>query len=339
MDQKNPAIDPRNGFNSVTKIFHSLRPPLDLPPQHVPLSVAVYALSLRRNLPWPDSVALIDSATCQRVSYFDFAHRINTLAANLQATIGLSKGDTAFILSHNSLQIPILYFSLLTIGVVVSPANPVSTESEIVRLIELSKPVIAFSTSASAHKLPKIRLKTVIIDSPEFDSMTTSSTRELEPVEVRQSDLAAVMYSSGTTGKVKGVKLTHRNLISTTAGYYVDRTERKSPAVVLYTVPYFHIFGFFYSWKSVAVNDTVVVMEKFELTKMLRAVEEFRVSHVALVPAVVAAMVKADHDHITAGYDLSSLERVGCGAAPLWKHMITAFKSKFPNVELTQVRI
>ncbi|KAF3444483.1 hypothetical protein FNV43_RR14175 [Rhamnella rubrinervis] len=310
MDRKDPAVNPRNGFDSVTKIFHSLRPPLDLPPQRVPLSVAAYALSLRRNLPWPDSVALIDSATCQRVSYSDFVRRTNTLAANLQATIGLSKGDTAFILSPNSIQIPILNFSLLTIGVVVSPANPLSTKSEILRLVELSKPVIAFSTSASAHKLPKLRLKTVIIDSPEFDSMTASSTRELEPVEVRQSDLAAVMYSSGTTGKVKGVMLTHRNLIFTTAVYYNDRTERESPAVFLYTVPYFHIFGFFYSWKSVAVNDTVVVMEKYELSKMLRAVEEFRVTHLALVPAVVVAMVKADHDHITASYDLSSLESV-----------------------------
>ncbi|KAF3444481.1 hypothetical protein FNV43_RR14173 [Rhamnella rubrinervis] len=252
MDRKDPAVNPRNGFDSVTKIFHSLRPPLDLPPQRVPLSVAAYALSLRRNLPWPDSVALIDSATCQRI--------------------------------------PILNFSLLTIGVVVSPANPLSTKSEILRLVELSKPVIAFSTSASAHKLPKLRLKTVIIDSPEFDSMTASSTRELEPVEVRQSDLAAVMYSSGTTG----------------------------------------------SWKSVAVNDTVVVMEKYELSKMLRAVEEFRVTHLALVPAVVVAMVKADHDHITASYDLSSLESVGCGAAPLGKDMITAFKSRFPNVVLAQ---
>ncbi|KAF3444480.1 hypothetical protein FNV43_RR14172 [Rhamnella rubrinervis] len=336
MDQENPAVDPRNGFDSVTKIFHSLRPPLELPPQHVPLSVAAYALSLRRNLPWPDSVALIDSATCQRVSYSDFVRRTNTLAANLQATIGLSKGDTAFILSPNSIQIPILNFSLLTIGVVVSPANPLSTKSEILRLVELSKPVIAFSTSASAHKLPKLRLKTVIIDSPEFDSMTTSSTRELEPVEVRQSDLAAVMYSSGTTGKVKGVMLTHRNLIFTTDGFFNDRMERESPAVFLYTVPYFHIFGFLCSWKSVAVNDTVVVMEKYELSKMLRAVEEFRVSHLMLVPAVVVAMVKPDADHITASYDLSSLESVGCGAAPLGKDMITAFKSRFPNVVLAQ---
>lgn len=100
------------------------------------------------------------------------------------------------------------------------------------------------------------------------------------------------MYSSGTTGKVKGAMLTHRNLISTTAGFYADRTERESPAVVLYTVPYYHIFGFSYCVKSIGVNDTAVVMERFELSKMVKAVEEFRVSHLMAVPAVVVSMVK-----------------------------------------------
>lgn len=340
MDQKTPSIDPRNGFNSVTKVFHSLRPPIDLPPENVPLSASSYALSLGRNFRWPDySLALINSATGQCVSYAEFAHRTNNLAANVQSTFGLSKGDTAFVLSPNSIWIPILYFSLLTLGVVISPANPDSTDSEILRLIGLCKPVIAFSTSTTAQKLPKvIRTKTILIDSPEFDCMTTSSTLELEPVEVRQSDLAAILYSSGTTGMVKGVMTTHRNLIATIAGYHSPRTKkRESPAVFVYTAPYFHALGFFCSAKSVSVGDTVVVMEKFDLRKMLRAVEEFRVTNLILVPPVVVAMVKAQH--LTASYDLSSLEQVTCGAAPLGKDVIKAFKAKFRDVVLAQVSL
>lgn len=155
----------------------------------------------------------------------------------------------------------------------------------------------------------------------------------IEPVEVSQSDLAAILYSSGTTGRVKGVMLTHRNLIASVASPYAYRTERKSPAVLLYTVPYFHVFGFFYSLKSVALNEGVVLMERFNLRKMMRAVEEFRVTHMVVTPPVVVAMAKTD---VTDGYDLSSLEGVACGAAPIAKDLVSAFMAKFPRVVFLQ---
>ena len=158
----------------------------------------------------------------------------------------------------------------------------------------------------------------------------------IEPVEVSQSDLAAILYSSGTTGRVKGVMLTHRNLIASVAGPYASRTERESPAVFLYTMPYFHVFGFFYSLKSVALSEAVVLMERFDLTKMLKAVEEFRVTHLAMAPPVVVAMAKTD---VTKGYDLSSLEGVACGAAPIAKDVISDFLAKFPRVVFVQVGV
>ncbi|XP_075669222.1 4-coumarate--CoA ligase-like 9 [Castanea sativa] len=328
-------MDPNSGFNSETNTFHSLRPPIDLPPQHIPISASDYAFSLRANSPWPDSLALINSSTGQRVLYSEFTSKTRTLASYLHSVIGLSKGDTAFVLSQNLVQVPILYFSLLSLGIIISPANPLSTESEISSLIQLCNPVIAFATSSSAHKLSNIslRFKTIVLDSPEFDSMMTSPVQTIDRVEVSQSDLAAILYSSGTTGRVKGVMLTHRNLMATVSGTYAHRTERKSPAVLLYTVPYFHVFGFFYSLKSVALNEGVVIMERFDLRKMMRAVEEFRVTHVVVAPPVAVAMAKTN---VTDGYDLSSLEGVACGAAPIAKDVVSAFMAKFPRVVFLQ---
>ncbi|KAI8019556.1 4-coumarate--CoA ligase-like 9 [Camellia lanceoleosa] len=334
MENSNKSIDPNSGFCSQTKIFHSLRPTVVLPPQTTPLSAASFALSLQLSCPWRDPTALINSNTGQRISYSDFIQKTKTLAVSLQTLTGLSKGDTAFILSPTSILIPIIYFSLLSIGIVVSPANPSSTDSEIAREIKLSKPVIAFATSTTCSKLPNLRFGTILIDSLKFESMMTSSTRELSRVEVSQSDIAAIMYSSGTTGEVKGVMLTHRNLIAAVASYYVQRVEeRDSAPVLLYTMPFFHVYGFFYSLKSVAVSETVVVMERFDLKKMIRAVEEFRVTNAAAAPPVVVAMAKED---VAEGYDLRSLEGVGCGGSPLAKEVIAAFKAKFPFVRLLQ---
>lgn len=166
--------------------------------------------------------------------------------------------------------------------------------------------------------------------------MNNTSDCELRRVEIRQSDVAAILYSSGTTGQVKGVTLTHRNLISVVANYYAHKPERSSAAVILYTVPYFHVFGLVYCLKSVALAETVVVMERFELRKMLKAVEEFRVTDIAVAPPVVVAMCKENVKH---GFDLSSIRWVACGGAPLGKDAIRAFSEKFPNTHLFQVKL
>ncbi|KAJ1427510.1 AMP-dependent synthetase/ligase [Sesbania bispinosa] len=329
------TVDPKSGFNSASKIFHSLRRPLNLPPSNATISAAAYTLSLRHNSPWSDSViALIDSATCHQLSYSDFIHCSQTLATNLTTLHGLTKGHTAFILSPNLIQVPILYLALLSIGVVLSPANPTSTRSEISNLLKLSQPVIAFTTSFSANKLQSLPLGTILLDSPEFDSLLKTASSIPPPnAEVSQSDVAAVLYSSGTTGKSKGVMLTHRNLTAMVAISDTVRVQTEGPAVYLHTAPYFHVYGFTSILRSVAMMDTVVVMERFGLGKMLGAVEKFRLTHVVTAPPVVVAMSR---EGVTEGYDLTSLKVVICGGAPLGNHNATVFKSKLPGVLLSQ---
>ncbi|CAL0317391.1 unnamed protein product [Lupinus luteus] len=329
-------MDPKSGFNHSSRTFHSLKPSLNLPPPHIPISAATYSLSLRRHSPFPDSLtALIDSTTGNHLSYSDFIHRSQTLATNLTSILKLSKGDTALILSPNLIHVPILCFALLSIGVVISPANPASTRSELTRLVDISKPSIVFATSASVDEIPEVKLGTVVIDSEEFESlvMMTRPGVRLGRVEVSQSDVAAILYSSGTTGNVKGVMLTHRNLIALVGVYDAVRVKREEPAVFLYTMPFFHVYGFTFILRAVVLSDTVVIMERFSLRRMLSAVERFRVTHLAVVPPLVVAMTK---DDVTEGYDLRSLQGVACGAAPLGKDTVAAFKFKFPGVVIIQ---
>lgn len=202
---------------------------------------------------------------------------------------------------------------------------------------------MAFATSSTAKNLPYTpQLGLILLDSPEFESlMTTTKTTTMETKppgvpEVNQSDIAAILYSSGTTGKVKGVMLTHRNLISSSASYNATRSLRNNPTVILYTVPYFHVYGFTYCLRSVVLSETVVLMERFGVERMLAAVQELRVTHIVAAPPVVVAMVKKD---VTDDYDLSSLEVVICGAAPLGNDLALSFKSKFPRVMLVLVSV
>lgn len=250
----------------------------------------------------------------------------------------LSKGHTAFILAPPSFEIPVLYFSLLSLGVTVSPANPLSSESEIAHQVQLSKPVIAFASSSVAHKLPKLQLGTVIVDSPEFLSMLTTPNHDKinKNARVDQSDPAAILYSSGTTGLVKGVILTHRNLIALIAGFYHLRREEEenSPQPVsLFTLPLFHVFGFIMLVRAVCIGETLVLMERFDFEGMLKAVEAYRVTYMPVSPPLVVAMTKSE---LVGKYDLSSLQLLGSGGGPLGKEVLEKFAAKFPNVEIVQ---
>ncbi|KAH6794686.1 AMP-dependent synthetase and ligase family protein [Perilla frutescens var. hirtella] len=344
------SINPKNGFCPQTKIYHSLRPAVPLPPPSQPLSIFQYTLSLLHSSPTATSSALsttpflIDAATARHLTYSAFLRQVASLSASLKPL--LSKNDVAFILSPPSLHIPVLYFSLLSLGVAVSPSNPLSSPSELAHQIRLSKPAVAFATSETSSKLPKNNTPIIILDSPQFLSMlegdeevSTSSSADVD-----QSDAAAILYSSGTTGKSKGVLLTHRNLIALTAGMYHNKLAEVEKLingengadfhpVSIFTLPLFHVYGFFMLIRAAALGESVVLMEKFDFVRMLEAVERYKVTYMPVTPPLVVAMAKSD---LVKKYDLSSLQLLGCGGAPLGKEISERFRENFPHVEILQ---
>ncbi|KAI3970303.1 hypothetical protein MKX01_023950 [Papaver californicum] len=346
-------IDPKSGFCSETLTYHSLRPIVPLPPENSSLSIYDYVFSLFRSISnsSPETrTAIIDSDTNTRISYSVLIQKIESLSHHLKSVVGLSKGDTAFILSPALPQIPILYFSLLSIGVVISPSNPTSAASEISHQINLSKPVIAFSTSKTAHKIPSVlHYGTILLDSSDFEFMMTGVEKTMSSrrtsidllEKVNQLDTAAVLYSSGTTGRVKGVMLSHRNFISLAAGIYGSQLKNRgfgtNDVVVLCTVPLFHVYGLVCILKAVAMDETLVVMNqerRFEVRRLMKIVEDYKVTNLAVAPPVILAMCKGPRmDH---SYDMRSLTTVVCGGAPLLMEIISRFRDRYPNLVLAQ---
>ncbi|KAF2286523.1 hypothetical protein GH714_017506 [Hevea brasiliensis] len=107
-----------------------------------------------------------------------------------------------------------------------------------------------------------------------------------------------------------------------------------TPAVCFCPMPYFHVYGLTYFARALAMGETVVSMGRFDMKTMLTAIQEFRITHMALAPPVVVLMTKGPG--LIDGYDLSSLEVVGCGGAPLRKSVVELFQQRFPNVILGQ---
>ncbi|KAL0924167.1 hypothetical protein M5K25_004976 [Dendrobium thyrsiflorum] len=327
-----PEIDPRSGYCVATKTFHSLRPGVTLPCESLPLSVASFAISLLP-FPLPTNAAFIDSDSGSSLTYPEFLSQGRALASSLLSHLRLSPGDAVVILSPARLEIPVLYFALLSIGAVPCPSNPLSTRSELSRQVHLIRPKIAFAISAAAANLPD-SLLTVFIDSPRFQSLLHSPNSPLPPLPVvRQSDTAAILYSSGTTGRVKGVVLTHRNFIALLAVLHSRMLERETPVVGLFTIPLFHVFGFFMLLRTAALGQTAVLMERFDFSAMLRAVEKYRVNYMPVSPPLLVAMLKSDE---ASQSDLSSLESLACGGAPLGREVSERFRARFPAIQIFQ---
>uniref|UniRef100_A0A0A9BAY2 4-coumarate--CoA ligase n=1 Tax=Arundo donax TaxID=35708 RepID=A0A0A9BAY2_ARUDO len=332
------AVDPRSGYCAATGTFHSLRAPLPLPPPDRQLSFPVFAFSL---LPSPLSSrpAHIDSATGDSVPFPASLSRVRAVAAALRVRLRVSPGDVAFVLAPPGVHVPVLYYALMAVGAIVSPANPSLTAGEISSLVELSNPSVAFAVQATAAKLPP-GLDTVLLDSPRFLSFWQGAVPYDDDgavpwtdVVIHQSDPAAILYSSGTTGRAKAVVLTHRNLIASAAAPGVAAAE-----VVLLAVPIFHVYGFVFCLRAVLAAQTLVLYtaRRFNAGEVLSAVGRFQVTRLALAPPALRAIVRAAEEDNSVTARTATLQAVTCGGASTAPELIRRFSHKFPHVCLLQ---
>ncbi|XP_077237422.1 putative CoA ligase CCL5 [Tasmannia lanceolata] len=337
----------RSGFCSSTGIYQSL---LHLDDNHrIPtrpnLDIATLVLS---KFPHPDHadtrIALIDSSTDRRLTYAQLRCSVNSLAASLHHALGVRKGDVVFLLSPNSILYPTICLAVLSTGAILTTTNPLNTASEIAKQVSDSGAILAISAPEELHKLLPIGIPTIVTTRGPDDDHSWISVEEMidggEPLDaptpqIAQSDTAALLYSSGTTGVSKGVILTHGNIISmmTLLKWTVDITSAQND-VFLGFLPMFHIYGLaFFALGLLTIGTTTVIMPKFEFSAMLEAVQRYQVTNIPAVPPVILGLVK---NTSIGRYDLSSLRRVGSGAAPLSKEVGDRFRLRFPWVELRQ---
>ncbi|KAK4835060.1 hypothetical protein QYF36_004727 [Acer negundo] len=335
-----------SGFEPRTRIYHSV---LQLGenyriPTRPDLDTATFLLSQLPHGDVADSrVALIDSATNQRVTYAQLRTSIRSLASGLYHALGVRKGDVVFLLSPNTVLYPTICLAIFSLGAVLSPANPVNTESEIVKQVRDSGAKLVISAPEELHKFGKLQVPVLLTCRDQSYNDNSVYVEELieccDPLEcpeteLTQSDTAAVLYSSGTTGTSKGVILTHANFISimTLLKWSVHSTDSQND-VFLCFIPMFHIYGLaFFGLGLFCAGVTTVVMQRFDFQAMLDAIKTHKVNNIPAVPPVILGLVKYSK---VAG-DISSLRRVGSGAAPLSKEVSDGFRERFPWVELRQ---
>ncbi|KAG2319654.1 hypothetical protein Bca52824_012867 [Brassica carinata] len=340
------TIQPRSIDSTVSK-----RDPMILPPPNQHLDVATFISSQ----PHRGKTAFVDADTGRRLGFPELWLGVKRVAARLHS-LGVRKGDVVIILSPNSILYPVVSLSVMSLGAVITTANPISTSGEIAKQLEDSLPVLAFTTcqlvsklatatAAAAATASESNLQVVLMDGVRAHEKGVKIVGSLETMmeseqsesrvkqRVNQDDTAALLYSSGTTGRSKGVMITHRNLIALVHTY---RLRFGLEQRTVCTIPMCHVFSFGgFATSLIALGWTTVVLPRFEMAKLLSAVETHRPTHLTLVPPMIVGLVNGAKE-INSRYDVSSLHTVVAGGAPLSREVIEKFVASYPKVKVLQ---
>ncbi|MGW5637313.1 4-coumarate--CoA ligase family protein [Streptomyces sp. NPDC003832] len=270
-----------------------------------------------------DTPALIDGTDGTTLTYaqVDAFHR--RVAAGL-AEAGLRKGDVLALHSPNTVAFPTAFYAATRAGASVTTVHPLSTPEEFARQLgdSAARWIVTVSplleTARRAAELAGGVEEIFVCDSAPghrslidlLGSTAPEPEIDIDPAE----DIAALPYSSGTTGTPKGVMLTHRqiatNLVQLDAAVTAGPGER-----VLAVLPFFHIYGLTALMNApLRKGATVVVLPRFDLETFLAAIQNHRITALYVAPPIVLALAK--HPAVE-NYDLSSLKYLICSAAPL----------------------
>lgn len=279
------------------------------------------------------------------------------LATGLQ-NAGLRPGDRLLLYSGNTLFFPVVLMGTIMAGGIFTGANPSYVARELayqlqdsgaVFLIVAESGIDTALEAAASIKFPRKRIFTFDDGYATFDDRgqgvmgishwsrllappnAASAAFQWEAFTTRaQMDRTAVLnYSSGTTGVPKGVEITHMNYISNCMqtefmqSLHPDYEALTQRAVGLGFLPMYHAYGQTHICVSgVLKGIPVYLMRKFDFVTMLRYIEKYRVTNLALVPPIAVALTKRPE---VRDYDISCVMTAGCGAAPLGRESAVEF--------------
>uniref|UniRef100_A0AAG5CN84 Luciferin 4-monooxygenase n=1 Tax=Anopheles atroparvus TaxID=41427 RepID=A0AAG5CN84_ANOAO len=291
------------------------------------------------------NVALIDGVDSSELRYLELLELAVRLADALRRDAGLQAGDVVGIISENRLEFPVALFAAFFLGATVAPINLTYSEGEFEHAFYLSKPKIVFVSPFSAERVIKVArrnrdfVKRIflfgganpygadIILYDELLSQTAAINPLTFPIAPTYMDehVALIMCSSGTTGLPKGVQLTQRNVIASIPLLSELEASFDVPIVVLGVIPWFHAFGCLTLINVLSNQLKLVSLPKFEEGLFLSCIENYRCSFVFVVPPLMVFLAKHP---LVDNYDLSSLNTLLCGAAPLSKETADSVKKR-----------
>ncbi|GEE02150.1 long-chain-fatty-acid--CoA ligase [Gordonia spumicola] len=277
--------------------------------------LAVPRLPQTRAASEPDAAAIADSSLA--LTNAAFADAVGRAAATL-ATAGVARGDVVGLLLPNRVELVVALFAAWRLGATVTPVNPA-----------LAAPEVQFQTADAGVGVLVAEPGVAVPDTVTVvacDTLIAGDEPPPEPVDVAGDDLALLIYTAGTTGRPKGVMITHRNIDAMTASF-IEHFRFTSADHSLLVLPLFHANGVILGTLTpLRAGGRATVVGRFRPDDFFPAVERSRPTYFSAVPAIYA-MLTALPDDVRP--DTSSLRFGICGAAPMPADLIGRFEDRF----------
>lgn len=299
--------------------------------------VPVTPLEFRRRAErlFTQKVGVVDGE--KRFTYAEFGERSRRLATALRG-LGIQPGEVVSFLTYNTHQLLEAYYGVLQAGAVLNPINIRLHPKEIAYILNHAESRALFFHRDFAPIVDGFRgtietVRELVALEPdgsppfaahEYEALLSVSPPLAPDPDVDENSVAELFYTSGTTGRPKGVALSHRALYL--HALYAAIAKKTTDATVhLHVVPMFHVNGWGAPHTVTATGGTHVMLRKIDPLEIFRLIEKERVTSVYAVPAIYNALV----NHPQAGaFDLSSLRLVISGGAPSSPALIKTIEKK-----------
>jgi long-chain acyl-CoA synthetase len=272
--------------------------------------------------------------------------RLANRLGNALKSLGVRKGDRVGVQLPNCPQLIQTFFAAFKVGAVLVPVNPALRVDELAYIYQDAGMVVLVSSLDYSDRIGEARrevplLKSVILMGDKipkyaiaYDKIIKQASDELAMEDMDNDDLAVMLYTAGTTGRPKGVMLTHYNWYTHVSGYYElvlldnrgitlkGKVNEKDAEVFgvnrnrisLITLPLFHGYGVFAVNLEFLTGGKLVLLSRWDAEEAMKCVEQFKVTEFRGVPTMYIQIL----NHPAAGkYDLSSLQTCICGSAPM----------------------
>jgi acyl-CoA synthetase (AMP-forming)/AMP-acid ligase II len=278
---------------------------------------------------FPNKVALIDRN--KRFTYSQLDKLSGNLAVKL-LTKRLKKGERVAILLENSAEYVISFFAILKAAGVAVPLNTQLVPRELSYLLKDSSPKFIITDARYQSSLDGLIEPNSILflDKLNLKGGSTPVTYNLRPVTNKGKDLAMILYTSGTTGKPKGVMLSHTNL-SANANSIIHYLKLKPSDRMMVILPFYYAYGNSLLTTHVRVGATLVIDNRFLYPNVvLDTMEKEKITGLAGVPSNFAILLRKS---ALRKYKLSKLRYVTQAGSALIPEMIKEFICIFPKIK------
>lgn len=290
---------------------------------------------------FPNKTALIFQD--RKINFTELKERVYRVSNALMG-LGVNKGDRVAVIQDNCLEYPEIYYGISKIGAIITPLNYRLIGKELIFLLndsEANTLIIGkkFAETITPFKseLKFIKNYICIGEKPEgmmnYDDLVSRSLTERPGAKVGADDVCALLYTGGTTGRPKGVVLTHRSWTTTAITQIVELGLGYGDTDLIVT-PLFHVGSSWPLFYNFMIGNTQIVFQSVDAEDILKTVAKEKVTTALwIVPVIRILLANAN---LVEKYDISSLRLIVTGGAPISGAELKRFVKLFNGVQVSQ---